>query len=48
LASGAVAEECQELLSKNTIDETADAITGGNNIGHRSTNEPEKIREYWL
>jgi len=33
LTSSAVAEERQEGSSKNTIDELADAITGGNDIG---------------
>jgi len=32
LTSGAVAEERQDVSSKNTIDEMADAITGSNDI----------------
>jgi len=31
--SSAVAEERQDVSSKNTIDEMAEAITGGNDIG---------------
>jgi len=46
--SGAVTEERQEVSSKNTIDELADAITGCKYIGLRSSNIPEKMREYWL
>jgi len=34
LTSGAVAEERQEVSSQITIDEMADTITGGNNLGH--------------
>jgi len=33
LTSSAVAEERQDVSSKNTIDGMADAITGGNDIG---------------
>jgi len=50
-ASSAVAEEHQDASSKNTIDDIADAITGGNDIGLRSlwpVNVPEKMREDWL
>jgi len=48
LTSGAapVAEECQEVSSKNTIDEMADAITGGKDIGLWTASTPEKMREY--
>ena len=46
LASSAVTEERQDVSSKNTIDEMADAITGGNDtIGLWalwSANIPEK------
>jgi len=45
---GAVAEERQEVSSKNTIDELSDAITGCKDIGLWSSNIPEKMREYWL
>jgi len=45
LTSGSVAEERQEVSSKNTIDEMADAITGGNDIGFWSANAAEKMRE---
>ena len=51
LTSGAVAEERQDVLSKNTIDEMADAITRGNDIRLWAlwpANIPEKMREYWL
>jgi len=48
VTSSAVAEERQEVSSKNTIYEMADAITGGNDIGLWSDNIPEKIRKYWL
>ena len=48
LASGAVAEERQEVSSKNTIDGLADAITGGKDVGLWSSNIPEEMREYWL
>ena len=48
LISSAVAEERQDELSKNTIDELADAITGGKDIGLWSSNITEKMREYWL
>ena len=33
LTSSAVAEECQEVSQKSKIDEMANAITGGNDIG---------------
>ena len=49
--SSAVAKERQDVSSKNTIDEMADAITGGNDIGLWAllpANIPEKMREYWL
>ena len=46
LTNGAAAEERQEAPSKNTIDELADAITGGKDIGLWSSSIPEKIREY--
>ena len=46
LTSGAVAEERQEVSSKNTIDDMADAITGGNDIGFWSANIPEKMQEF--
>jgi len=42
LTSGAVAEERQEI-SKNSIDEMADAITVGNDIGLWSANIPEEM-----
>ena len=48
LTSSAVAEERQEISSKNTIDELADASTGGKDIGLRSSSIPEKMRENWL
>ena len=48
LTSGAVAEERQEVSSKNTIDELADAITGGKDVGLRSSNLPEEMQKYWL
>jgi len=47
----AVAEERQDVSSKNTIDEIADAITGGNDMGIWAlwpANILEKMREYWL
>jgi len=37
LTSSAVVEKCQYASSKNTIDEMADAITGGNDIGLRTS-----------
>jgi len=43
LTSCAVAEERQEISSKNTIDEMADAITVGNDIGLWSANIPEEM-----
>ena len=48
LTSGAVEEECQEVSSKNTIDELADAINVGNDIGLRSANIPKEMQKYWL
>jgi len=36
LTSSAVAEERQDISSKNTIDELAYAFTGGNDIGLRA------------
>ena len=45
--SSAVAEERQDVSSKNTIDEMAEAITGGNDIGLWAlwpANIPEKCR----
>jgi len=51
LTSSAAAEERQDVSSKNTIDEMADAITGGNDIGLWAlwpANIPEKMQEYWL
>jgi len=36
----------REVSSINTIDEMADAITGGNDIGLWSANIPEQMREY--
>jgi len=50
LISSAVAEERQEISSKSTIDEIADAITGGNDIGLLSASRPipEDMQEYWL
>ena len=32
LTSGTLAEECQRVLSKSTIDEMAEPVTGGNDI----------------
>jgi len=48
LTSGAEAEDRQEVLSKNTIDELADAPTVGNYIGLWSSNIPEEMQKYWL
>jgi len=51
LTSSAVAEERQNVLSKNTMDEMADAITGGNDIGLWAlwpANIAEEMLEYWL
>jgi len=48
LTSGAVAEERQEVSSKNTIDGLADAIIGGKDIGLWLSNIPEKMRECCL
>jgi len=51
LTSSAVAEERQDASSKNTTDEMANAITGGNDIGLWAlwpASIPEKIREYLL
>ena len=42
LTSGAAVEERQEVLSKNTTVEMADAMTGGKSIGLWSSNMPEK------
>jgi len=49
--TSSAAEERQDVSSKNTIDEMADAITGGNDIGLWAlwpANIPEKMQEYWL
>jgi len=50
LTSGAtpVAEERQGVSWKNTLDEMAEAITGGNVTGLWSAYIPEKMRKYWL
>jgi len=48
LTSCAAAEKLQDVSSKNTIDELADAVTGGNGIGLWSSKLSEKMREYWL
>ena len=48
LTSGPVAEERQEVSSKNTIDELSEAITGCKDIGLWSSNVPEKMPEHWL
>jgi len=48
LTSSAAAEKRQDISSKNTTDELADAVTGGNGIGLRSSITTEKMREYWL
>ena len=48
LSCGAVAEERQEVSSNNTIDELADAITRGDDIGPWSSNIPEEMQKYWL
>jgi len=51
LTSSAVAGERQDVSSKNTTGEMADAITGGSYIGLCApwpANIPEKMREYWL
>jgi len=51
LTSSAAAEERKDVSSKNAIDEIADAITGGNDIGLWvlwPVNVPEKMQEYWL
>jgi len=42
LTSGAVAEERQEVSSKNTIYEIAEAITTGKDIGLWEANIPKK------
>ena len=50
LTSNAVTEERQDVSSKNTTDEMADAVTGSNGIGLWAlwpANIPEKTREYW-
>jgi len=47
LMSSAVVEKRQDVSSKNTIDEMADAITGDNDIGLWAlwpANVPEKMR----
>ena len=44
LTSSAVAEERQDVSARNTIDEMADAITGGNDVGLWPPNIPEKMR----
>jgi len=44
LTSGAAEE--RQVSSINTIDELADAITGGKDIGLWSSNIPEKMLEY--
>ena len=41
LTSRAVLEERQDVSSKNTIDEMADFITGGNDIGLWPASIPE-------
>ena len=49
LTSSAVAEERQDVSSKNTIVEMADAITEGNDVGLWAfwpANIPDKIWEY--
>jgi len=46
LTSGPVAGKRQEVSSKNTIDEVADAITGSNDIGLWSANIPEEMKKY--
>jgi len=43
-----VAEERQETSLKNMIDEMADAITIGNDIGLWSATTREEIHKYWL
>ena len=53
LTRSAVANERQDVSSKSTIDEMADAITGGNDNGLWAlwpANIPGKnrLREYWL
>jgi len=45
LTSGILAEH-QEVSLKKTIDEVADATTGGNDIGLWPANIPEKMQEY--
>jgi len=47
LTSSAAAEEREDVSSKNTIDEMADAITGGNDMGFLAL-WPAKISEHWL
>jgi len=46
LTSSAVAEERQDASSKNTTDEMADAITGGNDISLWPANILKKLGEY--
>jgi len=48
LTTNAVAEERQEVSSKNTIDELSDGITGVNDVRFWSSNLPEEMRECWL
>ena len=49
LTSSAIAEERQDVSLKNTIDEMADAITGGNDIGLWDLWQANiQMREYWL
>ena len=51
LTSSAVTEERQDVSSKNTTDEVANAITRGNDIGLSAlwpANIAGKMREYWL
>ena len=48
LTSGAVAAERQEVPSKNTIDEMADAISVGKDIRLWSFNIPEEMQKYRL
>jgi len=43
-----VAEEHQEVALKNTVDEMADAITVGNDIGLWSATIPDEMQKYWL
>jgi len=43
-----VAEERQKVSLKNTIDDMADAITVGNDVGLWSATIPEEMQKYWL